>query len=99
VTSFDHTTVLETHAAVLFFVADRAYKLKKPVNLGSPSPAGRREFRGLGRRSVIAAALAADTDSWPEAHTVVTDDAPEHAVRDALGVTERLLHPAGTTLG
>ena len=33
-TSFDHAAVLETHAAVLFFVADRAYKLKKPVNLG-----------------------------------------------------------------
>src|SRR5690349_18252943 len=26
--------VIETHAAVLFFVADRAYKLKKPVDLG-----------------------------------------------------------------
>jgi aminoglycoside phosphotransferase family enzyme/predicted kinase len=28
------TTVLETHTAVLFFLADRVYKLKKPVNLG-----------------------------------------------------------------
>src|SRR6266511_1713518 len=33
-TSSDHASVLETHAAVLFFLADRVYKLKKPVNLG-----------------------------------------------------------------
>ena len=29
-----HAAVIETHAAVLFFVGDRAYKLKKPVDLG-----------------------------------------------------------------
>jgi uncharacterized protein len=33
-TSSDHASVLETHAAVLFFLADRVYKLKKSVNLG-----------------------------------------------------------------
>src|SRR5271157_6335847 len=27
-------TVTETHSAVVFFAGDRAYKLKKPVNLG-----------------------------------------------------------------
>jgi hypothetical protein len=26
--------VAETHAGMVFFVGDRAYKLKKPVNLG-----------------------------------------------------------------
>jgi len=30
----DHTAVVETHAAIVFFVGDRAYKLKKPVDLG-----------------------------------------------------------------
>jgi uncharacterized protein len=30
----ERTTVLETHTAVLFFLADRVYKLKKPVDLG-----------------------------------------------------------------
>jgi len=30
----EQTTVIETHAAIVFFIADRAYKLKKPVNLG-----------------------------------------------------------------
>jgi aminoglycoside phosphotransferase family enzyme/predicted kinase len=30
----DHAATIETHAAILFFVADRAYKMKKPVNLG-----------------------------------------------------------------
>jgi len=29
-----HADVAETHSAVVFFVADRAYKLKKPVDLG-----------------------------------------------------------------
>ena len=29
-----NAALLETHAAVLFFVGDRAYKLKKPVDLG-----------------------------------------------------------------
>jgi aminoglycoside phosphotransferase family enzyme/predicted kinase len=33
-TSTDHAAVVETHAAVLFFIGDRAYKLKKPVDLG-----------------------------------------------------------------
>jgi hypothetical protein len=48
---------------------------------------------------VIADALAADADSWPEAHTIATDDVPEHVVRDALAVTGRFLHPAGATVG
>jgi uncharacterized protein len=30
----DHASVIETHAAILFFVGDRVYKLKKPVDLG-----------------------------------------------------------------
>jgi len=29
-----HAAVTETHAAILFFVGERAYKLKKPVDLG-----------------------------------------------------------------
>jgi len=29
-----YVDVSETHSAVVFFVGDRAYKLKKPVNLG-----------------------------------------------------------------
>jgi len=32
--SSDHAAVSETHAAVLFFIGDRVYKLKKPVDLG-----------------------------------------------------------------
>jgi len=30
----DHAAAVETHAAIVFFVGDRAYKLKKPVDLG-----------------------------------------------------------------
>ncbi|MCA2218996.1 bifunctional aminoglycoside phosphotransferase/ATP-binding protein [Jidongwangia harbinensis] len=30
----NHAATIETHAAALFFVGDRAYKMKKPVNLG-----------------------------------------------------------------
>lgn len=30
----EQTALIETHAAIVFFVADRAYKLKKPVDLG-----------------------------------------------------------------
>ena len=33
-TSTDHAAVVDTHAAVLFFVGDRAYKFKEPVDLG-----------------------------------------------------------------
>jgi len=33
-TSPDRAAVIETHAAIVFFVGDRAYKLKKPVDLG-----------------------------------------------------------------
>jgi aminoglycoside phosphotransferase family enzyme/predicted kinase len=33
-TTAGRTVALETHAAVLFFVGDRVYKLKKPVDLG-----------------------------------------------------------------
>jgi uncharacterized protein len=29
-----YAAVSETHSAVVFFAGDRAYKLKKPVNLG-----------------------------------------------------------------
>jgi aminoglycoside phosphotransferase family enzyme len=29
-----HAEVRETHAAVVFFIGDMAYKLKKPVDLG-----------------------------------------------------------------
>jgi aminoglycoside phosphotransferase family enzyme/predicted kinase len=32
--SSEHAAVLETHAAILFFIADCAYKVKKPVDLG-----------------------------------------------------------------
>lgn len=34
VPSLPRAEVCETHTAVLFFVGDRAYKLKKPVDLG-----------------------------------------------------------------
>ena len=30
-----YAAVSETHSAVVFFAGDRAYKLKKPVSLGS----------------------------------------------------------------
>lgn len=30
----DSAAVTETHIGIVFFTADRAYKLKKPVNLG-----------------------------------------------------------------
>lgn len=33
-TSPHRAAVIETHAAIVFFVGDRAYKLKKPVDLG-----------------------------------------------------------------
>ncbi|MFG1609745.1 hypothetical protein [Actinoplanes sp. NPDC049265] len=33
-TSFGPAAVRETHAALVVFVGDRAYKLKKPVDLG-----------------------------------------------------------------
>ena len=29
-----YADISETHSAVVFFAGDRAYKLKKPVNLG-----------------------------------------------------------------
>jgi aminoglycoside phosphotransferase family enzyme len=43
----DHAAVIETHAAVLFFVADRAYKMKKPVDLGFL------DFRSRADREVV----------------------------------------------
>jgi aminoglycoside phosphotransferase family enzyme len=42
-----HPEVLETHAAVLFFVGDRVYKLKKPVDLGFL------DFRRLADREAV----------------------------------------------
>ncbi|TMQ79262.1 hypothetical protein ETD83_42150, partial [Actinomadura soli] len=34
VSLMDNAAVSETHIGIVFFTADRAYKLKKPVNLG-----------------------------------------------------------------
>ncbi|GAA4607548.1 aminoglycoside phosphotransferase family enzyme/predicted kinase [Actinoplanes octamycinicus] len=34
ITSFGHPELVETHAAMLFLLGDRAYKLRKPVQLG-----------------------------------------------------------------
>jgi predicted kinase len=47
--------------------------------------------------SVIAAALAADADSWPGSHTVATDELPEHVTQDAMAFTTRYVHPAVAT--
>jgi hypothetical protein len=46
---------------------------------------------------VIAAALAADAESWSGSHTIVTDDVPDQVIEDAIAITGRIVHPADAT--
>jgi aminoglycoside phosphotransferase family enzyme len=47
-----NAALLETHAAILFFVGDRAYKLKKPVDLGFLDFRSRADRERVCRREV-----------------------------------------------
>jgi predicted kinase len=48
--------------------------------------------------NVVASALAADTDLWPEAHVVATDVLLEQVTQDAITFAARCLDPANATV-
>jgi uncharacterized protein len=78
--------VTETHAGVVFFVGDRAYKLKKPVSLG---------FLDFTRRDVRQAVCAREVELnsrlAPDVYLGVADVmGPDGSVCDHLVVMRRL---------
>jgi aminoglycoside phosphotransferase family enzyme/predicted kinase len=78
--------VAETHSAVLFFVGDRAYKLKKPVDLG---------FLDFTSPQARAAACAREVELnrrlAPDVYLGVAEVVgPDHAVCDHLVVMRRM---------
>jgi uncharacterized protein len=99
-----YAQVRETHSAVVFFVGDHAYKLKKPVDLGfldfSSRPkrleACRREVklnRRLSHDIYLGVADVMGLDHWPADHLVVMRRLPEnrrlaHLVRLGVDVTD-----------
>jgi aminoglycoside phosphotransferase family enzyme/predicted kinase len=99
-----YAQVRETHSAVVFFLGDRAYKLKKSVDLGfldfSSRPkrleACRREVdlnRRLSPDVYLGVADVMGLDHWPAEHLVVMRRLPEdrrlaHLVRLGVDVTE-----------
>jgi len=102
--------VRETHAAVVFLVGDRAYKMKKPVDLGfldfSTEPARlaacRREValnRRLAPDVYLGVADVTEADGRPCEHLVVMRRMPEERrlstlVRAAAPVDDELRHIA-----
>jgi aminoglycoside phosphotransferase family enzyme/predicted kinase len=103
-TFMPYAQVRETHSAVVVFLGDRAYKLKKPVDLGfldfSSRPkrleACRREVdlnRRLSPDVYLGVADVMGLDHWPAEHLVVMRRLPEnrrlaHLVRLGVDVTE-----------
>lgn len=85
-TSTDHAAVVETHTAVLFFVGDRAYKLKKPVDLGFL------DFRRRSdREAVCHREVALNRRMAPDVYLGVADiRAPDGATCDHLVVMRRM---------
>ncbi len=78
--------VAETHSAVLFFVGDRAYKLKKPVDLGFL------DFRSRETREAVCHhEVELNRRMAPEAYLGVADVmAPDGGVCDHLVVMRRM---------
>jgi hypothetical protein len=78
--------VAETHSAVVFFVDDRAYKLKKPVDLGFL------DFRTLGaRRAVCEREVELNRRLAPDVYLGVADvTAPTGEVCEHLVVMRRM---------
>jgi len=99
-----YAQVRETHSAVVFFLGDRVYKLKKPVDLGfldfSSRPkrleACRREVelnRRLSPDVYLGVADVMGLNQWPAEHLVVMRRLPEnrrlaHLVRLGVDVTQ-----------
>ena len=84
--------VAETHCAVVFFVGDRAYKLKKPVDLGFL------DFRSLrSRREVCLREVELNRRLAADVYLGVAEvRGPDHAVCDYLVVMRRM--PSATRL-
>ena len=78
--------VAETHCAVVFFVGDRAYKLKKPVDLGFL------DFRSLrSRREVCLREVELNRRLAADVYLGVAEvRGPDHAVCDYLVVMRRM---------
>ena len=66
--------VSETHSAVVFFAGDRAYKLKKPVNLG---------FLDFSTPEAREAACHRETELNRRSHPTCTWGSPRSATRPA----------------
>lgn len=85
-TSSDRAAVLETHAAVLFLVGDRAYKLKKPVDLGFLDFRKRSEREAVCHREV-----ALNRRLAPDVYLGVADiRGPDGEICDHLVVMRRM---------
>lgn len=78
--------VAETHSAVVFFVGDRAYKVKKPVDLGFL------DFRSVTARSTIChREVELNRRLAPDVYLGVADvTGPDGAVCDHLIVMRRM---------
>ncbi|MEU8233173.1 AAA family ATPase [Actinoplanes sp. NPDC048967] len=106
----ERTTVLETHTAVLFFIADRVYKLKKPVNLGFLDFRSRADREAVCHREVeLNRRLAPDVylgvadvhgpDGHPCDHLVIMRRLPDQRrlstlIRSGAAVSDDLRHLA-----
>lgn len=78
--------VAETHSAVVFFVGDRAYKLRKPIDLGFVDYSERKYRYDVSRREV-----ELNRRLSPDVYLGVADvTAPDGAVCDHLVVMRRL---------
>jgi hypothetical protein len=81
-----HAEVLETHAAVLFFLADRVYKLKKAVDLGFLDFRSRADREAVCHREVELNSRLA-----PDVYLGVADVlGPDGAIGDHLVVMRRM---------
>jgi len=99
-----YAQVRETHSAVVFFLGDRAYKLKKPVDLGFLDFSSRPKRLEACRREVelncrlspdvyLGVADVMGLNHWPAEHLVVMRRLPEnrrlaYLVRLGVDVTE-----------
>ncbi|MGK2950722.1 MAG: AAA family ATPase [Acidimicrobiales bacterium] len=85
-TSIGAAAVAETHSAVVFFVGDRAYKMKKPIDLGFL------DFRSLdARRQVCHDEVRLNRRLAPDAYLGVADvHGPDGEVCEHLVVMRRM---------
>jgi aminoglycoside phosphotransferase family enzyme len=95
--------VTETHSAEVCFVGDRAYKVKKPVDLGFLDFRRRTDREQVCHREVelnrrlapdvylgVADVLAAVEAPWPSAHAVDTSGEPGDGLEAALQAIHRV---------